>query len=76
MQGWELHRPSTRPSSSNMLIVAAPAALPAGSPPPAGSGWFRRKQAPISPWVLGLLCGFWRELFAVGSADLGKRCIL
>ena len=21
----------------------------------------------------GLLCGFWRELFAVGSADLGKR---
>lgn len=48
-QGWELHRPSTRPSSSNMLIVAAPAALPAGSPP-AGSGWFRRKMAPISPW--------------------------
>ena len=26
--------------------------------PPAGSGWFRRKWAPISPWVLGFCAVF------------------
>ena len=31
--GWEFHRPSTRLSSSDMLIVTVPAALPAGTPP-------------------------------------------
>ena len=51
---------------------SAVAASPAGAPP-AGSGRFCRKWVPISPWVPGLLCGFRRGLFAVGSADLGKR---
>ena len=32
MQGWELHRPSTRPSSSNMLIVASPRPCPRSRP--------------------------------------------
>ena len=32
MQGGELHRPSTRPSSSNMLIVASPRPCPRSRP--------------------------------------------
>ena len=70
MQGWELHRPSTRPSSSNMLIVGA-AALPAVAPLRVLDGFAgkgrRFRHGP------GLLCGFRRGLFAVGLADLGKR---
>lgn len=50
-QGWGLNSPSTRPSSSDMLIVTAVATLSAGAPP-ATSGRFCRKWALILPWVL------------------------
>ena len=39
------------------LALTAAAASPADAPP-AGSGWFRRKWAPISPWVLGFCAVF------------------
>lgn len=71
-QGWELHRPSARPSSSDMLIVAAVAALPAGSPP-CGFWAVLRETGTNFAMGSGLLGGIRRGLFAVGSADLGKR---
>lgn len=71
MQGWELHRPSTRPSSSNMLIVASPRPCPRSRP----CGFWMVSQETGADFVMGpeLLGGFRRGLFAVGLADLGKR---
>ena len=69
--GWEFHRPSTRPSSSDMLIVTVPAALPAGTPPRllGGSAGNGRRFC----HGFGLLGGFPRVLRGAGFADLGKR---
>ena len=40
---------------------------------PAGSGRFRGKRAPISPWVLGFCAVFGGGSFAAGFSDLVKR---
>ena len=69
--GCELHCPSMRPNSSDMLIVAAAAALSAGLPP-ATSGRFRGKRTPILPWV----SRFWAVFDGVVRCRLrrpGKR---
>ena len=52
--------PRVAPASA----LAAAAASPAGAPP-AGSGRFRRKRAPILPWVLGFCA-----VFAGGCSSL------
>lgn len=69
--GCELHCPSMRPNSSDMLIVAAAAVLSAGLPP-ATSGWFRRNGR---RFCHGFRASgrFSTGLFTVGFAALGKR---
>ena len=54
------------------LALTAAAASPADAPP---RGFWVVSQEMGADFAMGpgLLCGFWRELFAVGSADLGKR---
>ena len=70
-QGWELHRPSTRPSSSYILIVTAVATLSAGAP---RDFWaLLREMGPDFAMGPELLGGFPKALSAVGFADLGKR---
>ena len=39
---------------------------------PAGSGWFRRKRAPISPWALGFCAIFGRDCSLSASPTWGN----
>lgn len=72
MQGWELHRPSTRPSSKQYVDRCEPAALPAVAPLRVLDG-FAGKGRRFRHGSWDFLCGFRRGLFAGRLADLGKR---